>query len=70
MKRRSKASGKLPKAHRRKAVSKRGKASVSRRRSSANDQKTEIARLCRERDEALEQQAATADVLTRRWTSK
>jgi GAF domain-containing protein len=64
MKRRSKASGKLPKAHRRKAVSKRGKASVSRRRSSANDQKTEIARLCRERDEALEQQAATADVLT------
>ncbi|MBO0716911.1 MAG: GAF domain-containing protein, partial [Rhizobiales bacterium] len=64
MKRRSKACGKLPKAHRRKVVSKRGKTPVSRRRSAVSDQKTEIARLARERDEALEQQAATADVLT------
>jgi GAF domain-containing protein len=64
MTRRSKASGKLPKAPRRQGVSNRGKPTVSRPRSSAGDQKTEIARLARERDEALEQQAATVDVLT------
>ena len=64
MARRSKASGKLPKATHRKDVAKRGKAPVSRRRSSAGDEKTEIAQLARERDEALEQQTATVDVLT------
>jgi GAF domain-containing protein len=64
MTRRSKASGKSGKARGRKVAAKRGTAPVSHRRSSGNDQKTEIARLARERDEALEQQAATADVLT------
>jgi GAF domain-containing protein len=55
MKRRSKASRKLPKT--------RGKAPAQGRRLSFGGQKTEIARLARERDTALEQQAATADVL-------
>jgi transcriptional regulator with GAF, ATPase, and Fis domain len=64
MTRRSKASGKSGKARGRKVAAQRGTAPVSHRRSSGNDQKTEIARLARERDEALEQQAATADVLT------
>jgi GAF domain-containing protein len=63
MTRRSKASGKLPKARRRKGVSKRGSASAARRRSSAVDQKTAIAQLARERDEALEQLSAAAEVL-------
>jgi two-component system, NtrC family, sensor kinase len=63
MTRRSKASGKLPKASRRKAVAKRGKAPASHRRSSANDQKTEIARLRRELQLTLEQQSATSEVL-------
>jgi GAF domain-containing protein len=63
MKRRSKASGKLPKAHRRKALSKRGKASVSHRRSPASDLKTEIVRLRRELQEALAQQTSTSEVL-------
>ncbi len=63
MKRRSKASGNLPKTRRRKGVAKRGKAPARDRRSSAVDQKVEIAQLERERDEALEQQAAAADVL-------
>jgi GAF domain-containing protein len=64
MTRRSKASGKSGKARGRKVAAKRGTAPVSHRRSSGNDQKIEIARLARERDEALEQQAATVDVLT------
>jgi len=59
--RRSKASGKLPKARRRDGAAKRGKAPVQRRL--AGDQKGELTRLAGERDEALEQQAATADVL-------
>jgi GAF domain-containing protein len=63
MKRRSKTSGKSSKARRRQAVSKRGKAPVSRRRSSASDQKTEIAWLGRELYDAHEQRAATAEVL-------
>ncbi|HEV3160195.1 MAG TPA: GAF domain-containing protein [Xanthobacteraceae bacterium] len=61
--RRSKTSGKSSKARRRQAVSKRGKALVSRHRSSASDQKNKIAQLIRERDQSLEQLAATADVL-------
>ena len=63
MTRRSKASGKLPKASRRKGVAKRPKAAVSRRRLSADDQKTEIARLRRELQQALEQQTTTSEVL-------
>ena len=35
----------------------------SNRRSAADDSETEVARLTRERDEALEQQAATAEIL-------
>jgi GAF domain-containing protein len=61
--RRSKTSGKSSKARRRQAVSKRGKALVSRHRSSASDQKNKIAQVIRERDQSLEQLAATADVL-------
>jgi GAF domain-containing protein len=63
MTRRSKASGKVPKASRRQGVSKRGKPTVSRPRSSAGDQKTEIARLARELHDAHERQAATAEIL-------
>jgi len=37
--------------------------SVARRRSAANTQETEIGRLTRERDQAVQQQTATADVL-------
>jgi hypothetical protein len=55
MKRRSKAKGKLLKA--------RAKRPARRRRLSSGDQKTKIAQLARDRDKALEQQAATADVL-------
>ena len=58
MRRRSRASSKPTKARRHKAVTpKRRSASVS------VGQETELARRTRERDEALEQQAATADVL-------
>src|SRR5690348_13833009 len=63
MTRRSKASGKVPKASRRQGVSKRGKPTVSRPRSSAGDQKTEIARLARELHDAHERQAATVEIL-------
>ena len=63
MTRRSKASGKLPKARRRKGLAKRGSAPVRGRPSSAGDQKSEIARLTRELHEAQEQQTATAEVL-------
>ncbi len=62
MTRRSKASGQLHKARRRKAVPKRVERSA-RASSSAVDQKTTVAQLTRERDKALELQAATADVL-------
>ena len=60
MRRRSKASGKLAKARRHQA-----KALKPPRRSSSSvaGQETEVARLRRERDEALEQQRATAEVL-------
>jgi GAF domain-containing protein len=66
MKRRSTAAGKLVKTLRRKTVTpKRGKApKVTRSRpSSAAGHEAEIAQLTRERDEALEQQTATSEVL-------
>jgi GAF domain-containing protein len=66
MKRRSTAGGKLVKTRRRKTVTaKRGKApKVTRSRpSSAAGHEAEIAQLTRERDEALEQQTATSEVL-------
>jgi len=62
MKRRSKAVGKASKARRRKPATFLPKA-TSKHRSSATSQEMEIARLTRERDEALEQQRASAEVL-------
>jgi GAF domain-containing protein len=64
MRRRSKTSGEPIKTRRRKTVTlKRGNApkAVRRRASSTTSQETKVARLIRERDEALQRQAATAD---------
>src|SRR5262249_6310944 len=64
MRRRSRASSKLAKARSRKArMPKRRDVATARHRSSAPGQETEIARLTRDLKDALEQQAATADVL-------
>ena len=65
MKRRSRAGGEPVKTpHRKTAARKRGNApKVAVRRSPPAGQETEIARLTRERDEALEQRTATAEVL-------
>jgi two-component system NtrC family sensor kinase len=66
MRRRSKTSGEPAKTRRRKtATLKRGNApkAVRRRASSTTSQETKVARLIRERDEALEHQRATSDVL-------
>jgi signal transduction histidine kinase len=60
MKRRSGVKSKSPKARRRRAASKRG---TARRRSTAVDQKNDIAQIARERDEALEQLSAASEVL-------
>jgi two-component system NtrC family sensor kinase len=60
MRRRSRASSKLAKARSRKAKTLKA---VRHSSSSASDQETEVARLTRERDEALEQQAATGELL-------
>jgi GAF domain-containing protein len=65
MKRRSTAGGKKVKTGRDKGVRKRStlRKSRVRRGSAANTHEIEIARLTRERDQALQQQTATADVL-------
>ncbi len=66
MRRRSKAGGEPVKTRRRTAVTVKRhnvRKSVRRRSSSTAGRETEVARLTRERDEALEQQTATADVL-------
>jgi hypothetical protein len=66
MRRRSRAGGEPIKTRRRKAATlKRGIApkTVRRRGSSAASLHRQVALLTRERDEALEQQTATADVL-------
>jgi hypothetical protein len=68
MRRRSRASSKRAKARRRKAqIPKRRNATTMRRRSSAEAQETEVVRLTDElneaRDESLEQQTATSEVL-------
>ena len=64
MKRRSRAGGKPVKTRRRKAVTlKRRNAPKAVRRSSAVSLHQRVALLTRERDEALQQQTATADVL-------
>ena len=60
MKRRSKTGGKRVKKRRRKAVTPK---SARRRGLPTIGQETEVARLARERDEALEQQTATSEVL-------
>ena len=62
MRRRSKASSKLAKARSRKAKAKVAK-SARHSSSSVARQKTAFARLRRERDEALEQQRATSEIL-------
>jgi two-component system, NtrC family, sensor kinase len=60
MRRRSRASSKLAKARSRKAKTLKA---VRHSSSSASGQETEVARLTRERDEALEQLSATSEVL-------
>ena len=66
MKKRSRAGGELTKGRRRKAPEPKGRGApkaVPRSKSSPPGEPTEVARLTRERDEALEQQTATGDVL-------
>src|SRR6516162_724631 len=66
MRRRSRPGGEPPKAQRRKTATRKSHIAPKtvRRRSSADAvQETEIARVIRERDEALEQQAAISDIL-------
>ena len=66
MKKRSRAGGELTKGRRRKAPEPKGRGAqkaVPRSKSSPPGEQTEVARLTRERDEALEQQTATGDVL-------
>src|SRR6516225_1129535 len=64
MKRRSKAGGKAPRAARSNAATpKRSIPPKSAPRSATTGQEWEVARLIRERDEALEQQAATGELL-------
>ena len=64
MRRRSKTGGKTVKTQRRKTVTRRNAPKAGRGHSSlAAPKETNVARLTRERNEALEQQAATANVL-------
>ena len=60
MRRRSRASSKLAKARNRKTQTQKA---VRHSSSSASGQETDVARFTRERDEALEQQKASAEVL-------
>src|SRR5579863_9650094 len=62
MRRRSGTSGEPVKARRRKAVARKSRI-VRSRRSSAANKETTVVRLTRERDEAVQQQTATAEVL-------
>src|ERR1700731_2068229 len=59
MRRRSRAGGEPAKAQRRKTVARKSR----NRSSSAAGDETKVARLTRERDEAVQQQTATAEVL-------
>jgi GAF domain-containing protein len=63
MRRRSRASSKLAKARSRKTVKRRTTSKDVRRPSSSAGHEAKIARLTRERDEALERETATAEVL-------
>ena len=67
MRQRSRAGGEGAKSQRHKAVTPKRRSapeSVGTRGSSVAGQETEVARLTRERDEAREQQAATAEILS------
>ena len=67
MRRRSRAGGEPAKAQRRKTATRKSRIArkaVGSRNSSAAREETKVARLTRERDEALQQQAATAKVLS------
>jgi hypothetical protein len=63
MRRRDKTAGKEEKTQRRKTLKRRNAPTVRLRSSAATAKKTNVARLARERDEALEQLAATSEVL-------
>jgi hypothetical protein len=66
MRRRSSAGGKSPNAQGPKAVTRKSRSAptvVRSRKSSAAREATKVERLARERDEALQQRRATADVL-------
>ena len=64
MRRRGKAGGKAAKAQRPETLKRRNAPKAARRRSSlVPDKETNVAQLVRERDEALDQQAATSEVL-------
>src|SRR6516165_3650023 len=65
MKRRSRAAGKLAKARPNQASKPKGRSAAKAlsHRDAAPARETEVARLTRERDEALEQQTATSEVL-------
>ena len=66
MKRRYKAGGELTKGRRRKAPEPKGRdapKAVPRSKSSPPGEETEVARLTRKRDEALEQRTAISDIL-------
>ena len=64
MRRRGKAGGKAEKAQRPETLKRRNAPKAARRRSSlVPDKETNVAQLVRERDEALDQQAATSEVL-------
>jgi hypothetical protein len=64
MRRRDKRGGKKEKTQRRKTLKRRSAPKTTQRRISlATGRETNVARLTRERDEAREQQTATADVL-------
>ena len=64
MTRRGKAGGKAAKAQRRKTLRRRSAPEAARRRPLAAGKETNVARLTRERDEALQQQTATGEVLS------
>ena len=64
MRRRGKADGKAIKTQRRKTLRRNAAEAARRRSSSATAKETNVAQAIRERDEALEQLTATAEVLT------
>ena len=65
MRRRSRAGGKAAKAQRRKTAARKSRiaSKAAARSSSAPRKETKVARLTRQRDEAFQQQTATAEVL-------